>query len=159
MSQNFNRRTVLSYAVGTAAGATFLASLNPSRAAAMQFKADLKGASEVPPTTSAGTGSLTASYDPATKTLTWNGTFSGLTSRQKCRRGNLDLREGSALLKPVQGFGHFDRCPGGRPGKGHVVCQRPHRRQSGRRAARTGHQGLKQYDQSLTCRVISGGIV
>lgn len=77
MSQKFNRRTVLGYAVGT--GAAFLASAKSSQAAAMQFKADLKGASEVPPTTSTGTGSLTASYDPATKTLTWSGTFSGLT--------------------------------------------------------------------------------
>lgn len=79
MTQAFNRRTVLGYAVGTAAGAAFLASAKPSQAAAMQFKADLKGTSEVPPTTSSGIGSVTASYDPATKTLTWSGTFSGLT--------------------------------------------------------------------------------
>lgn len=77
MSQKFNRRTVLGYAVGT--GAAFLASAKSSQAAAMQFKADLKAASEVPPTTSTGTGSLTASYDPASKTLTWSGTFFGLT--------------------------------------------------------------------------------
>jgi len=79
MSESYNRRTVLGYAVGAAAGAAFLASARPSEAAAMQFKADLKGASEVPPTTSSGTGALTASYDPATKMLTWSGSFSGLT--------------------------------------------------------------------------------
>ena len=79
MTQGYDRRTILGYAVGTVAGAALLASARPSRAAAMQFKADLKGSSEVPPTTSTGTGTLTASYDPATKTLTWNGSFSGLT--------------------------------------------------------------------------------
>jgi CHRD domain len=79
MNQTFNRRTVLGYAVGTAAGAALLVSAKPSQAAAMQFKADLKAASEVPPNQSTGSGSVTASFDPGTKTLTWNGTFSGLT--------------------------------------------------------------------------------
>jgi hypothetical protein len=79
MIQGYNRRTILGYAVGTAAGAALLASARPSQAAAMQFKADLKGSSEVPPTTSAGTGTLTASYDAASKTLSWDGSFSGLT--------------------------------------------------------------------------------
>jgi CHRD domain len=79
MTRGYNRRTLLGYAAATAAGAALLASARPSQAAAMQFKADLKGSSEVPPTTSTGTGTLTASYDPATKTLTWSGGFSGLT--------------------------------------------------------------------------------
>jgi len=86
-----------------------------TQAAGMQFKADLKGASEVPPTTSSGTGMLTASYDPATKTLTWSRLLLGphrpghrrpfprlRRSREKCRRGRLDFREGSTVLKPVQ---------------------------------------------------------
>jgi hypothetical protein len=45
----------------------------------MKFKADMTGASEVPPVQSAGKGTVTASYDPATKTLTWEGNFSGLS--------------------------------------------------------------------------------
>jgi hypothetical protein len=45
----------------------------------MKFKADMSAASEVPPTTSSGKGTLTASYDPATKMLTWEGNFSGLS--------------------------------------------------------------------------------
>jgi hypothetical protein len=65
--------------VGSAAGAALLASGAPSYAATTTFKADLKGSSEVPPNTTAGTGSVTATYDPATKELTWSGTFSGLT--------------------------------------------------------------------------------
>jgi hypothetical protein len=75
----FDRRSVLGICVGSAAGATLLASGAPSYAATTAFKADLKGATEVPPNTTAGTGSVTATYDPATKELSFNGTFSGLT--------------------------------------------------------------------------------
>jgi hypothetical protein len=45
----------------------------------VSFKATLDGKSETPPTSSAGTGSLTAKYDTATKTLSWTVTYSGLT--------------------------------------------------------------------------------
>ncbi len=79
MRQTFDRRSVLGICVGSAAGAALLASGAPSFAATTTFKADLKGSSEVPPNTTAGTGSVTATFDSATKTLTWNGTFSGLT--------------------------------------------------------------------------------
>jgi hypothetical protein len=75
----FSRRTVLSYAAGSAAGAVLLASSTPSQAAPMKFKATLNGASEVPPVQTAGKGTVTATYDPATKVLTWEGDFSGLT--------------------------------------------------------------------------------
>ncbi len=43
------------------------------------FKATLSGASEVPPTTSAGTGAATATLDTATGKLVWDVTYSGLT--------------------------------------------------------------------------------
>jgi hypothetical protein len=79
MRQTFSRRSVLGYAAGTAAGAVLLSSTKPSQAAPMKFKADMSGASEVPPTTTSGKGALTASYDPATKMLTWEGNFSGLS--------------------------------------------------------------------------------
>ena len=79
MRQTFDRRSVLGYCVGSAAGAVLLASAAPTRAAAMSFNATLKGASEVPPTTSAGTGAATVTYDASTKMVTWKGTFSGLS--------------------------------------------------------------------------------
>jgi CHRD domain len=79
MRQTFDRRSVLGLAAGSAAGAVLLATVKPASAAPMNFKADLKGSSEVPPNTTGGSGSLTASFDPATKMLTWSGTFSGLT--------------------------------------------------------------------------------
>jgi hypothetical protein len=43
------------------------------------FKADLASAAEVPPVTSPGKGSATASLDTTTKTLTWTVTYSGLS--------------------------------------------------------------------------------
>ena len=68
-----------SFGLGGAVGAVLLGRTRPSYAAPMQFKATLNGASEVPPNTTTGTASVTASFDPATKMLTWNGAVSGLT--------------------------------------------------------------------------------
>ena len=46
---------------------------------AEKMKATLDGKSEVPPTTSAGTGTADIDYDAATKKLSWKLTYSGLT--------------------------------------------------------------------------------
>jgi hypothetical protein len=48
-------------------------------ASAEKMKAVLDGASEVPPTTSAGKGTADIDFDPATKKLSWKVTYSGLT--------------------------------------------------------------------------------
>jgi len=79
MYQTFSRRSVLGYAAGSAAGAVLLTSAKPGQTAPMKFKADMNGPSEVPPVQSAGKGTVTATYDPATKVLTWEGNFSGLS--------------------------------------------------------------------------------
>jgi hypothetical protein len=68
------RSTVTAIAI---AGAFALAT--PALAGMVNFKADLKGASEVPPTNSKGTGSVTASYDTDSKKLTWKGTYKDLS--------------------------------------------------------------------------------
>ncbi len=44
-----------------------------------KMKATLDGASEVPPTTTAGKGTADIDYDPATKKLTWKVTYTGLS--------------------------------------------------------------------------------
>ena len=77
--QAYDRRTVLGYCVGGAAGAVLLGSATPSHAANVNFKATMSGKTEVPPNESAGTGTVTATFDPATKVLTWEGSFSGLS--------------------------------------------------------------------------------
>jgi hypothetical protein len=46
---------------------------------AEKFKATLDGKSEVPPNTSAGTGTADIDYDAASKKLTWTLTYSGLS--------------------------------------------------------------------------------
>src|SRR5271168_3722611 len=46
---------------------------------AEKLKATLTGASEVPPNTSAGTGTADIDFDPATKKLSWKLTYSGLS--------------------------------------------------------------------------------
>ena len=79
MRQTFDRRSVLGIAVGSAAGAVFLSSAKPTYAAGTTYKATLAASTEVPPTTSSGTGTVTVTYDASTKTVTWQGTFSGLT--------------------------------------------------------------------------------
>ena len=50
-----------------------------SVAAMVNFKASLSGKSEVPANTTAGTGSVTVTYDTDSKKLTWKGSYSGLT--------------------------------------------------------------------------------
>jgi CHRD domain len=70
------RRSILGYGLG---GALLMAFATPGRAQTKQFKADLKASSEVPPNATTGTGTVTVTYDPATRTITWTGSFSGLT--------------------------------------------------------------------------------
>jgi CHRD domain len=72
-------RTFLRPALAVLACAGALAFASPSLAAMVNLKADLKAANEVPPNDSKGTGSVTATYDAASKKLTWKGSYSGLT--------------------------------------------------------------------------------
>jgi hypothetical protein len=51
----------------------------PAAAETVNLKADLKGTNEVPPNDSKASGSVTATYDTASKKLTWKGSYSGLT--------------------------------------------------------------------------------
>jgi hypothetical protein len=70
-------RKVFVTAIAAAAGFTFLAV--PTAAETMMFKAPLSAAEEVPPNSSKGTGNVEATYDTATKKLSWKGSYSGLT--------------------------------------------------------------------------------
>jgi hypothetical protein len=56
-----------------------LLSTAPASAETVQLKAELKSSSEVPPVQSAGTGRMTGTYDTASKKLTWQGNYSGLS--------------------------------------------------------------------------------
>jgi len=78
MRQKFARRSILGFGIG-GAGAALLGLTSRSQAAAANYKADLSAASEVPPNQSAGKGDATVTYDDSTKTVTWEGTFTGLS--------------------------------------------------------------------------------
>src|SRR2546421_5190587 len=57
--------------------------VSPASAEPMTFKAEMNGASEVPPTDSAGTANAQVTVDPATKKLSWTVTYNGLTGDAK----------------------------------------------------------------------------
>jgi hypothetical protein len=56
-----------------------MATATPALAETLAYKADLNGASEVPPNDSKGTGTVAAMYDTATKKLIWTVIYQGLT--------------------------------------------------------------------------------
>ena len=73
------KTTILRSSLAALACTAVLAFASPSMAANVNLKADLKGASEVPPVDSKGTGSVTATFDTASKKLSWKGTVTGLS--------------------------------------------------------------------------------
>ena len=89
--------------VGVAAVAALLSTA--AFAETMSFKADLKGASEVPATTSPGTGNVTATYDTASKKLSWKGTVSGLTSNATAAHfhGPAEPGKNAGVMVPAPG--------------------------------------------------------
>ena len=68
-------RTALAGLALTMAGAL----LSPATAEVVNLKAAMNAGTEVPPNSSSGTGTLTATYDTASKKLSWKGSYSGLT--------------------------------------------------------------------------------
>ena len=62
-----------------ATAAVLALSAMPAYAEMLKFSADLKGASEVPPTDSAGTGKVEATLDTDSKVFTWTVTYEGLS--------------------------------------------------------------------------------
>ncbi len=74
MSKNYLRTGLAGLSFAVVASLT-----SPAVAENVTFKADLMASSEVPANNSKGTGSTTATYDPASKKLDWTVTFSGLS--------------------------------------------------------------------------------
>ena len=69
-----------------------------ARADQMNFKADLNGASEVPPVTTAGKGSATASLNTATKMLTWSVDYSGMSGPVTAGKARVRLMSPALLV-------------------------------------------------------------
>jgi hypothetical protein len=93
------KRTLFAVAVATALIGS------PAYAETINFKADLTGASEVPPVNTAGKGSLTAAYDTASKRLSWKGTVSGLTGDATAAHfhGPAEPGKNAGVLVPAPG--------------------------------------------------------
>ena len=73
------KTTILRSSLAALTCTVVLAFASPSMAANVNLKADLMGASEIPPVDSKGTGSVTATFDTASKKLSWKGTVTGLS--------------------------------------------------------------------------------
>jgi hypothetical protein len=74
MTSNFSRRTAI---LLTCLATTAWAGL--AQAAPVSFTVPLSGAEEVPPVDTAGKATAAITYDPATRVVTWNVTYSGLS--------------------------------------------------------------------------------
>ena len=73
------RSTILRPAAWGVALAACVVLASPALAEMVAFKADLKAGEEVPPNDSKGNGTVTATYDTASKKLSWKGNYSGLS--------------------------------------------------------------------------------
>jgi len=73
------KSTILRSGLAALACASVLAFTSPSMAAMVNLKADLKASNEVPANDSKATGSVTATYDDASKKLSWKGSYKDLS--------------------------------------------------------------------------------
>jgi hypothetical protein len=71
----YSRRDIV--VAACSAGLVVLA--QPGIAAPVSFKVNLSGAQQVPPVQTGATGTADLTYDAATRMLTWNVTYSGLS--------------------------------------------------------------------------------
>jgi CHRD domain len=73
------QKTIVLTSIAGLALAACLAATSPLLAETVTYKANLAAAAEVPPNDSPATGTVTATFDTATKKLTWQGSYSGLS--------------------------------------------------------------------------------
>jgi hypothetical protein len=87
--------------------AATLAVASPAFAAMVNMKADLKGSSEIPPNDSKATGSVSATYDTASKKLTWKGSYSGLSGAATAAHfhGPAPAGKNAAVMIPINPHG------------------------------------------------------
>jgi hypothetical protein len=143
--------------IAALAAAVLVATGTWSFAATVSFRAELSGAREVPPTQSKGTGSLKATLDTASNSLTWTGFYSGLsgpvtgahfqgpvsyvglTSEQNAP---IQVGTSGSLASPFKGSTTITRRPGQGPHGRTLVFQYSYSSQQRRRDPRTDRQIL-----------------
>ena len=95
----------LNLTLAMSALALVLATGMPATADSVTFKTALKGASEVPPNDSKGTGTVDATLDAAAKTLSWTITYSGLSGDATAAHfhGPADPGKNAPPVVPIKG--------------------------------------------------------
>ena len=77
----------------------------PAYAETVSYMATLSASSETPPNSSAGTGSLKATYDTSSKMLSWTADYSGLTGPATMAHfhGPAPVGKAAGVMVPVTG--------------------------------------------------------
>ena len=85
--------------------AVLAAGLTGAVAEEVHYAAKLDGASETPPNTSKGVGTVDAKYDTATKTLSWTATYSDLTGPATMAHfhGPAPVGKAAGVMVPIKG--------------------------------------------------------
>src|SRR4029453_4692186 len=99
------RKMLLRSTVAGLMAASFLALAPAAFAQAVTYKADLKASAEVPPADSKGSGTLQATYDPASKKLTYTVNYKDLTGPATAAHfhGPADAKTNAGIVVPVNG--------------------------------------------------------
>ena len=103
MTARMSHRRTTSIAVLLVLGLPLAAGPAVAAGKDVTYRAALNGGSEVPATASHGEGEVTATFDPATKRLSWSGRYSGLTGPVTAAHfhGPAKAGENAGVLVPV----------------------------------------------------------
>ena len=103
MTARISHRRTTSIAVLLVLGLPLAAGPAVAAGKDVTYRAALNGGSEVPATASHGEGEVTATFDPATKRLSWSGRYSGLTGPVTAAHfhGPAKAGENAGVLVPV----------------------------------------------------------
>ena len=98
------RTMLLRSTVAGLMAASFLALAPAAFAQAVNYKADLKASAEVPPVDSKGSGTLAATYDPASKKLTYTVNYKDLTGPATAAHfhGPADAKTNAGVVVPTK---------------------------------------------------------
>jgi len=98
-------KKITNIGLGVLALTTLVISTPTAFAETVNLKGSLNASQSVPPTNSNGTGNLQATYDTATKQLTYTVTYSGLTGNATAAHfhGPADPDKTAGVVVPVQG--------------------------------------------------------
>lgn len=97
------RRQLVRFGIVGVAAVSMLALAPAAFAQAVTYKAELTGAAQVPPNTTKGTGTLQATYDPASKKLTYTVNYKDLTGPATAAHfhGPADAKTNAGIVVPV----------------------------------------------------------